>query len=137
MIRILTVLFLLNGFIACNDRPEPIEVITPKSVSTTIVDQVNDNELVILLNKKQVGYRMDNESDSSVRVLQDPTVADIKAMINTAKGKVEKTGKKFILTIKSKENQEYVIFKRTIDALKELDIYKFSMITDTTQAASK
>lgn len=81
---------------------------------------------------------MNNEADSSTRKVQNPTVGDIKAVIATAKEKVEKAGKRFSVLIVSDNNAaDYKTFKLVIDALKDQNIFKFSMITTAELKESK
>lgn len=104
-------------------------VYTTVSTSTKIITPKNGLVLTIG-NDRSISWKFIHSGDTTQPItIQPSTTANIKKVVSEIKEKMEANGEKFELTIEGANDLKYEYFKTVIEALKELGIYKFNMIS--------
>ena len=129
--RVLIISILFFSASSCVDfsPAEPVEIVTPKSVTVEIKDEY-PYLMVTFKNDHTVWYNtVTSESDSTDEKINPPIKEKLKAAIADYKKDCEKTGKKITCILKGDNPAKYENFKPVLEAFKENEIYKFKMLT--------
>ena len=124
----LSVSFMVMRIVSAVKEPEPLTVTTPTSVA---VSSEPHYALVFFLNDDNtIGYKTSADWRKADQIIINPGNSEnIQKVITDAELNFKSLNKKMEIVIKNDKGGKYPQFKTLIDALKEKEIFKFSMIT--------
>ncbi len=115
-------------FLKLKEEKEPLTVTTPKTVT---VSTVPTYALVFFINNDNtIGYKTSADWSKTDQIIINPGNSEnIQKVITDTEIEFKSLNKKMEVVIRSDKSGKYPQFKTLIDALKEKEIFKFSMIT--------
>lgn len=108
--------------------PKPIEVTTPKSISS---EKLPDNNalLIQIKNDQSVWYQiLVTGIDSPSKKVNAPVTKNLKNIIADFENKNSGVNKQYL--IKGENNARYPEFEKVIEALKQNSIFKYNLLTE-------
>ena len=126
------ILFIIQvaSLASCVDysSPEPIEITTPASVTTEVMNET-PAFLIEIKSDQSVWYQiLSKDSSGSVRI-KEPIKENLKKAIGDFKNECVKKELRASYLIKGDNNTKFDQFEKIINALKENEIYKYNLVT--------
>jgi len=124
--NILVWLMLFFGGCVSKSPPQPVEIETPKSISTQITN--SENLIIEIKNEQTVNFTF---KDQEGNLLFKDVKNELAELKNTVKEVIVKIGRKERLDIAVKlfTHSKYNSYSKVISALKANEIYQFKLVT--------